>query len=476
MKLNRHIHLLTFILLLNVLITRPALAEARQDTIQIDRVFVIGNRVTKEKIIKRELSLTEGQKLSREQLAEFIEADKNKIMNTRLFLSAYISVIDVGDQKVDLIVRVVERWYIFPFPLLELADRSFNEWWTNQNRDLSRINYGLKLYKYNMRGMNETLILNAQLGFTKLFGLQYNFPFIDRAQKIGLRFNGYYSENNNLNYLTLDHRLQDLDSIKTSAWMRKRSRIGIDLNYRYSFYNIHTFSLDYYNNQIRDTVAALNPFYFLNGDTRQRYFSLAYNFRRDLRDFVSYPLDGFMVQGNITKLGLGIYDDIDQVEFGLSYAKYFDLGKGFYLSGLFSGRSTFPEVQPYIANNGIGFGSEVIRGYDLYVIEGQHYIMNKMTFKKRIFSHEQKLGKLMPLEEFRSFPIDIYFKAFFDSGYIRNNWSFPENANLRFTNKYIYGGGFGLDIVSFYDLVMRFEYSLNKAGESTFIFGIDSEF
>lgn len=465
-----------FVFILFLMFAAPALAADKQDSVQIDRIFIIGNRITKEKIIKRELSLTEGQKQSREKLAELIEADKNKILNTRLFLSANISIIDVDNQKIDLIVRVVERWYIFPFPLLELADRSFNEWWTNQNRDLSRINYGLKLYKYNMRGMNETLILNAQFGFTKLFGLQYNFPYIDRAQKIGLKVSGFYSENNNLNYLTIDHRMQDLDSIKTRSWMRKRVMFGLDLNYRRSFYNIHTFSLNYFNNQIRDTVAVLNPFYFLDGANRQRFFNLEYNFRRDLRDFVSYPLNGFMLQGNISKLGLGIYNDINQVEFSLSYAQYADLGKGFYLSGLFSGRTTYPDVQPYIANNGVGFGSNIIRGYDLYVIEGQHFIMNKTTIKKKIFSHRQKLGKFIPLEEFSTFPIDIYFKAFFDSGYIRNNWSFPENSNLRFTNKYIYGGGVGLDIVSFYDMVMRFEYSMNGFGESTFIFGIDSEF
>jgi len=466
------------VVILSFFLITPFIVRAANapDSVQIDRIFIIGNKVTKEKIINRELSLEEGQRLSQEQLTKFIEADKNKILNTRLFLSAHISVIDVDENKVDLIVRVVERWYIFPFPLLELADRSFNEWWTNQNRDLSRLNYGLKLYKYNMRGMNETLIVNAQFGFTKLFGLQYNFPYIDKAQKIGLRFTGYYSENNNPNYLTLDHRLQDLDSIKSNSWLQRRTRLGVDLNYRRSFYNINSFSLDYFNNQIKDTVATLNPFYFLDGATRQRYFSLEYNFRRDLRDFVSYPLEGFLINANISKLGLGIYDDINQVELSMSYAQFVNFGKGFFLSSLLSGRTTYPQIQPYIANNGVGFGNNIIRGYDLYVIEGQHFIMNKLTMKKRIFSRKQNLGNLMPMEEFRTFPIDIYLKAFFDSGYIRNNWSFPENANVRFTNQYIYGGGVGLDIVSFYDLVMRFEYSINAAAETTFIFGIKSEF
>ena len=48
---------------------------------------------------------------------------------------------------VDVMVDVKERWYIFPLPIFELADRNFNEWW--KTRDFSRTNYGLSVVQNN---------------------------------------------------------------------------------------------------------------------------------------------------------------------------------------------------------------------------------------------------------------------------------------------------------------------------------------
>ena len=444
--------------------------------VEIDKIFIIGNRKTKEKIIKREMDIQEGDMVIPDELNAMLEKDKNKILNTNLFLSVNYNVIELSPEKIDIIIRVSERWYLFPIPIFELADRNFNEWWVNQNRDLSRVEYGIKLYNYNTRGMNETLKLIAQFGFTKRFQLSYSFPYIDKAQKIGLNLVGSYAENNNFNYLTIDHKQKDLDELNSTRWLRNVKRFGFDVTYRKSFYNFHEISLDYLDNNIRDTIAQLNPTYFLDGRNRQRFFQLDYSFRRDLRDNNAYPLDGFLVTANASKLGLGIFNDIDQLEFSGSYSKYLDLGKNYYLSGMVGGKTSFPEIQPYNNNNSIGFEPFVLRGYELYVIEGQSYLINKLTFKKLLFSKKQQLHDFIPIKQFQTFPIALYLKTYFDSGYIWNTWSFPENANNRFTNEFIYGGGVGLDLVTFYDLVIRFEYSYNKAKESGLVIGLMSEF
>lgn len=444
--------------------------------VEIDKIFVVGNRKTKEKIIIRELELKEGDHVDKKELPTLLEKDKNKLLNTSLFLSVNINVIELSQERIDIIVRVSERWYIFPFPIFELTDRNFNEWWVNQNRDLSRVEYGLKLYKFNMRGMNEKLRLLAQFGFTEKYGIGYSFPYIDRQQKLGLNLFASYAENNNFNYLTFDHKQQDLDSLDSDKWLRKELRLGFDFVYRKSFYNFHEVSLDYLNTKIKDTVSQLNPAYFLNSRTSQRFFNLSYEFRRDLRDFAAYPLDGFLLNFRIAKLGLGIFNDIDQWELSGTFSRYIDLKKDFYLSGFLGGMISFPEVQPYNNNNAIGFDPFILRGYELYVIEGQRYLINKLTLKKLIFSYNQKLYGLIPFKEFQTFPIAVYLKTYFDSGYIRSTWTFPSETNNRFTNEFLYGGGVGLDIVTFYDLVLRFEYSFNKVGENGLIFGIKSEF
>src|SRR5688500_3332627 len=51
----------------------------------INRVFIIGNRLTRDQIISRELSLKPGDLIYSLDLPEIIDLDKKKLINTRLF-------------------------------------------------------------------------------------------------------------------------------------------------------------------------------------------------------------------------------------------------------------------------------------------------------------------------------------------------------------------------------------------------------
>ena len=77
---------------------------------------------------------------------------------------------------------------------------------------LERVNYGLRLYQFNMRGRNETLRLTAQFGFQRRFELSYRFPYIDKKQKHGLILDVDFTETKNLAFQTVDHRLEFLKS------------------------------------------------------------------------------------------------------------------------------------------------------------------------------------------------------------------------------------------------------------------------
>ncbi|MGI9542768.1 MAG: POTRA domain-containing protein, partial [Cyclobacteriaceae bacterium] len=148
--------------------------SAQAQLVKIDKIFLLGNKKTKDHIILRELNVKVGDLINRSDLDLTLERDREKIINTRLFLDAKISVISLSERVVDIVVQVSERWYIFPIPIFQLADRNFNEWWVNQNRDLSRVNYGMKFYHRNFRGRGERLKLTAQFGFTKVFGMSYS--------------------------------------------------------------------------------------------------------------------------------------------------------------------------------------------------------------------------------------------------------------------------------------------------------------
>ena len=437
--------------------------------VTIGNVFITGNRKTKEKIILRELTLRPGTTFPSVDLPLILQKDIEKLVNTRLFLDVNIQTVERSEEVLDLVIQVKERWYFFPSPIFKLADRSFNEWWVNQGRDLSRVNYGLKLYQYNFRGRRETVRLIGQFGFSKTLALNYVVPFFDQKQRNGLVFDIAYRDQKNLAYRSTENKqtFLEYDDI-----LKRAFTTSLTWTHRYSFYNRHFFTLGFNHSSINDTVAMLNPNYFLEGETLQRYFTLSYLFTRDLRDYVAYPLSGHIFSLKAEKNGLGIYDDLNRFSLRASYAQYFPMKKNFYLSSRITGVASFPKRQAYNNTEAIGYRPDDVRGYDLYVVEGQNYLINKITFKKLLFSKEQHF-KSIPIPQFQTVPVAVYLKAFFDSGYVDNEFTDPENTAL--SNKYLYGGGMGLDIVTYYDLVLRLEYSINHDGNTGFFINVRAD-
>ena len=362
--------------------------------LQVGRVIILGNKVTKNRIIERELSLQPGDTISSKRLPGIIQWDKNKLYNLRLFNTVSVRALELDQEHIDLLVEVTERWYIFPVPILELSDRNFNDWWTNYNHDFSRINYGLRLYKYNFRGRNESLRLTAQFGFYKKFDLQYKIPNLDRKQKHGIAFNFDYATPKNLAYRTgnstkdgqdtLDHVLvfyRDPNEIV----VKKSFGAGIGYSYRKSFFETHAFNFNYRESHVIDNILALNPIYYSYNKTSQRYFAASYSFISEHRDVVQYPLKGYQFTGYIAKAGILPGDDVNQLEINITYARHWFLGGSFYLSNFSSVFYSTPQNQPYSVFSALGYRSQLIRGYETKVIEGPQFFLNKTTLKKRIF-------------------------------------------------------------------------------------------
>ena len=83
----------------------------------------------------------------------------------------------------------------------------------------------------------------------------------------------------------------------------------------------------------------------------------------------------------------------------------------------------------------------------------------------------------MPIEQFRHIPPAIYLKTYFDAGMVKNYPYYEETGNnTDLSDKLIAGGGFGMDIVGSYDIVLRLEYSFNAEGENGFFFHLKKEF
>lgn len=450
---------------------RP-LPDTTNRVVTVNRILIIGNTITRENIISRELGLKPGDTISIRRLTTLIERDQRKIYNLRLFNTVEVRWLPITQHQVDLLVDVNERWYTFPVPIFELSDRNFNEWWQNYNHDFRRVNYGLRLYQYNFRGRNETLRLTAQFGFTRRFELNYRIPYIDQKQKHGLIFDFSYSEPRNLAYLTNDHKLvfrRDEKKIKTSIVT------GLAYTFRKNFYQTHTFQYQHQSNSVSDSIAYFNPNYFGENNRHQNFSVLRYFFNSDHRDVIAYPLKGFQITGMFTKSGLG-FGEVNLWEINATYSRFADLGHNYYISNFTSGYISSPDNQPYSLYGALGYRRQLVKGYEVYVIEGPRYVLNKTTLRKKIFSRTWQVNGL-GIEQFQYFPLAIYLKSYLDVGYVENYPYYQHlNLNTRLSNRLLAGAGAGIDIVTAYDAVLRLEYTFTREKTQGFFLHMKKEF
>ena len=440
--------------------------------VQIIDIHIEGNEKTKEYVIRREMSLHEGKVVALEDLDELMAVDRKRISNTRLFLSVDLAVVKLDEAHVRIEVDLVERWYVVPVPIFKLADRNFNDWWTNQGRDLSRVIYGLKFNHYNFMGRAERLALQAQFGYTRSFRASYYLPYIDATRKNGMGLSFLYYDNNNLALRTVNHKRVFLND--EDQHLRKTYAAGLTFSRRSSFYTTHYAALSFFANTFANVVLEANPEYLGSTDNNLRYLALTYALQRDLRDNVSYPLKGFLLTGAVTKTGLGVFDQINIFDVDASLNYYTPISKKLFISNSISTRISTPKVQPYHFLRGLGYGNNYVRGMELYVIEGQHHVLNKSELKWQLLKHEFDLGSIMPVDQFSKIPLALYPKIYFDVAYVAMEDTKPENTLL--VNRPIWGTGIGLDIVSFYDFAIQLEYSMNSLLEKGFFFHVNRNF
>ncbi|MBV6644215.1 MAG: BamA/TamA family outer membrane protein [Cyclobacteriaceae bacterium] len=436
----------------------------------INKVFVLGNKKTKANIILRELSVKPGRQLDILELEKIIEEDRNKIYNTNLFNDVTIQILQLEDGRVDLLITVDERWYFYPSPMVRIADRNFMDWLINRDGELNRFIYGLRLDQFNFRGRNEQLRFLGQLGFRRRFLLKYIMPYIEPSQRHGLIFDFIYNEEENVAYITEDHLPTFLDQQKIN---RDEIFGSITHSFRPSFYTFHYTSIGLKSGTISDSIATLNPNYFGNGKTRQKSINLSYSFIKDQRNIRAYPTEGSYLNVRLEKVGIGVFGDVDITRLWAKYAKYSDLGNGFYAANGIWAVMSGPKEQPYSNYIGLGYDDIFARGYELEVVEGYQFLLSQNSFRKKLFSTKKNISKIMPIRQFQTFPLSMYAKIFSDIGWVNN---YPEfEISSRLSNSLLYSVGVGLDVQMIYDLVLRFEYSYNAERDLNFALNIKAD-
>ena len=114
------------------------LAQDQDSMFEITNIRIVGNDRTKEFVIHRELTFSIGDSLSYLAIDSELEKSLLNLKNTSLFNFVTVEHHAVDARYTEVLIVVTERWYVWPFPILEVADPNFNTWLETKN--LARIN------------------------------------------------------------------------------------------------------------------------------------------------------------------------------------------------------------------------------------------------------------------------------------------------------------------------------------------------
>ena len=441
-----------------------SLAQPTVDSnyLRVNGIYIKGNEKTKAFIITRELTFQQNDSIPETAIISEIERSKNNLMNTALFNFVDLKHVRVDSSTFNVIIEVIERWYFWPLPIFELAETNFNTWWLN--KDFSRINYGTYLVKENFRGRRETIKFKFQWGFTQNIGFQYAVPYINKKKTLGVSGTFSFAQNHEVNYQSVNNKRIFYKDV--NQFLKQEYFARIATAYRSKLYNTHTFELDYVNASINDTLTVLSSDFFKDNRTRTNYFGINYWFRHDKRDYASYPLKGHRIDFFAKKYGLGtsFENQLNLMELSTNLTYHLPLAGRFYAAAGLFGKTTLFDVSPYFIQKGLGY-SEVVRSYEYYVVDGQHYGLFKSNIKYQIIKPKVEKVDILNKTQFNTIPYALYFNVFFDSGYVVDDLYASKN---KLANSLLLGTGIGIDLVTYYDMVIRTEFSMNRMGESGF--------
>lgn len=433
-----------------------ALTAAPADSVQISDIQISGNKVTKSGIILRELDFMKGDWLNEEGLGAILNQNRNQIFNTGLFNQVKVfSVHDSNSIRVQ--IEVTEKWYIWPFPVLKFADRNFNIWW--ETKDIERLNIGLNVQNYNFRGRAEKLKIHALWGYTRMLSADYEIPYLDKGKKKGIHVRAGYLSNKEVWHKAENNRLQFLFDPEQRAL--RYYFFSASYLYRPELFTRHQISLGWEDILVSDTVLhpGQNPQYLAGNRTQQMSLSLVYTFKWDRRDIAYYPLKGHFIETNLEPRYL-VQDNSVYLALRLNAEKFFSLGHKFYAGFGLRAKASFPEKQPYNLYSSLGY-KFFVRGFESYVVDGQHYGLIQTNLKYCLFKREIDIP-LIRMGQFKKAPTSLFVTLYSDGGYVSST-RFREIGNT-YQNTWLQGFGAGLDFVTYYDRVIRLEYSINTFG------------
>lgn len=434
--------------------TGPVLTEP---DLFIQAIEISGNKKTKEYIILREMPFKAGESYPLRVLVEKFEDARRQLLNTSLFHTVVVAARHYEGNRITVAVELKERWYLFPMPYFKPVDRNLNQWLFEKNASLDRVNYGIRFAYNNATGRNDKFRLWLMNGYTRQFSVSYDRLYIDKRMKWGLNTGFGIGKNREVNYNTIDDKQV---FIKDDKYLRNFVRAHAELTYRRAIRTRHSFGLAYNVEEVNDTIVSLNPEYFKSGHNRIHVPAVYYNMTYYDLDYIPYPTKGHAAQFSISKSGIDKLTNMWQVH--LKGMGAWPLSPRSFVSVSAYSGIKLPFRQSYFNRRFLGYGDASLQGYEYNVIDGVAGGYVKASVNRKFFDFRVRIPAPRKGKPAEFIPFKIYGKIYGNSGYVYN----PEPGDNLLSNKMLYSGGIGIDIVTFYDIIFKFEWSFNQLGEN----------
>lgn len=448
-----------------------ACAAIAQDSVQyvkVRHIYIENNKKTKPFVILREMTIHEGDSFAANDMDQVLLQNRLNIYNLKLFNDVSVNIKNWENDSLDLIIKVYERWFLIPVPIIAFADRNVAEWWRQYHHDFKRLQYGAQINWDDFTGRNDRFDFALSFGFAQKLDIGYSIPQLNRKnQRVGfsvlvtLLRTKYIADN------TINDQLAYLPLSKT--WQVRKIQATQQISYRKRIHNTHFFTAGYGYTFISDDVLQANPNYFGTPGNKQHYFRIGYNYEADYRNIRIYATDGWYFSFNFTNYGLG-FMKTRMTTTGMQFNKYILWKKHpkFSIAAMMKWQFSWPYKQAYNLQyiKSFGYDETAIRGYEINVIDGQQFLLLKDEYRFRMIDFQIKNMKRLQAKNsavlnssMAYMPLKLYLTAYFDAGYVWDNY-FLSNNQLK--NKWQFGFGMGLNLVTSGDKVLRIEYSVNR--------------
>ncbi len=422
----------------------------------IREITITGNKKTTPSTILRELNFQVNDEFPLNVIVDKFYEAKKQLINSGLFRNVVVSLKSLRGYDVYVNIDVDEKWYIYPFPFLHPVDKSFHQWWVDKDRNLDRVNYGVRFTHNNLTGRGDKLDLKFTDGFTKEISLKYYGLYLDKKMQWSASAGVSVGNVKEVNYMTLDNK--DVALENNDNYLDNYIHSFLQFTYRPAIKTRHTFSIEYNSDKIADTILKLNP-HFSNSKNAIQYLALSYRLTYFDVDFVPYPSTGYVADVTIRKQGFN--DPVNLWQFTAKGSAYYPLGEKYFFNLATVGQIKLPFKQPYVNSQFLGYDDDFIQGLEYYVVNGVVGGYVKATVVRPLINTHFSIPSRR-IRQLNDIPFKLYAKAFVNAGYVYN----PCPGINSLTNRMLYSGGVGLDIVAFADFVIKLDWSFNLLAEN----------